>query len=593
MRLADYVIDKIASAGCRHVFLVTGRGALFLNDAVARTEKLEAIPMHHEQAAGYAAVAYGQQTEELGACLVSTGCGSTNAITAVLSAWQDGVPCIFISGQNILSETTYHTKAALRTYGQQEANIIEMVKSITKFAVMVENSDDIVSILDHAIKVATTGRKGPVWIDIPLDLQSSNINADTRNVDEDRSKDLPSSKNVDLTLVGKLISQSRRPIAVIGHGVRSSGSEKKLREFQKHTQIPIAYTASCPDIFTFSDDECVGSIGTLGCSRSGNFAVQNADLILILGNRMNSIVTGDLCSKFGRDAKIVMIDIDESEAGKDTIKIDYFVHADLSDFLDNLNALNFTPDLEEWISQCQYWKHKLPKLPIDNSDSAPVDLHVLSDHLSAHLPEDSTLVTDSGSIELIFPNNFDYRSNRRAIHPSSQGAMGFAIPAAIGSYFANSNPTYVVVGDGSIMMNLQELQTIAQFNIPITIFVINNNMYGIIRKRQKELFRKRKIGVDPSTGVSSPSFKDLANTFGFDYQFIENNKELYTQITCEFKPSRPRLIEVMGLETQLYLNTSHAKTSTGQYVMRPIEDQSPFMDRDEFLENMLIAPIDQ
>jgi acetolactate synthase I/II/III large subunit len=593
MRLADYVINQITDAGCDHIFLVTGRGALFLNDAVARSDKIKAIPMHHEQAAGYAAVAYAQNREKLGACLVSTGCGSTNAITAVLSAWQDGIPCVFISGQNVLLETTYHTKADLRTYGQQEANIVEIVRSITKYCTMIERSEDIVSELEKAIGHATSGRKGPVWIDIPLDLQSSTIENKLENPRVEMVAEITPCSEEDVALVSAIVSQSRRPVIVIGHGVRSSDSVSKLERFQSQTQIPIVYTASCPDVYAFSDEACVGSVGTLGCSRSGNFALQNADLILIFGNRMNSIITGDDCSKFGRDAKFIMVDIDRSEESKKTININHFVNADLSTFLDQINRFEFNLDLNNWVLQCQKWKGSLPSLPIDKENDSPVDLHTLCDELSLRLPEDSNLVTDSGSIELIFPNNFDYRNKRRAIHPSSQGAMGFALPAAVGSFFANNKPTYVIVGDGSIMMNLQELQTISHFNLPITIFIINNNMYGIIRKRQKELFRKRKIGVDPSTGVSAPSFRKLADTFGFDYKIIRNNGELFGDVSDYGAPSGPRIVEVMGCETQQYICTSHAKTESGRYVMRPIEDQSPFLDRDMFLSNMLIHPIDQ
>jgi acetolactate synthase I/II/III large subunit len=500
---------------------------------------------------------------------------------------------VFISGQNVLSETTYHTKTDLRTYGQQEANIVEIVRPITKYSTMIVRSEDVVSELKKAIEFATSGRKGPVWIDIPLDLQSSTIENSLGNCHLEISAPIIPCREEDVSLISTIVSKSRRPVIVIGHGVRSSDSVSKLQRFQSHTQIPVVYTASCPDVFALSDEACIGSVGTLGCSRSGNFALQNADLILIFGNRMNSVVTGDDRSKFGRDAKVIMIDIDRSEASKKTINIDHFVHADLSAFLDQINCVEFSLDLKSWILQCQLWKSSLPSLFIDKEHGRPVDLHTLCNDLSIRLPNDATLVTDSGSIELIFPNNFDYRNKRRAIHPSSQGCMGFALPAAVGSFFANNRPTYVVVGDGSIMMNLQELQTISHFNLPITIFIINNNMYGIIRKRQKELFRKRKIGVDPSTGVSAPSFRKLADTFGFDYKIIRNNGDLLDDPSDYVTPSRPLIIEVMGLETQPYINTSHAKTESGRYVMRPIEDQSPFLDRDVFLSNMLINPVDQ
>jgi acetolactate synthase I/II/III large subunit len=592
LRLADYVIEEIAKTGCKYIFLITGRGALFLNDAVARSDKLSGIPMHHEQAVGYASAAYAQNRESIGACLISTGCASTNTVTSVLSAWQDGIPCIFISGQNVLLETTYHTKKKIRTFGQQEANIIDIVKPITKYATMIEKPQDIVFELNKAIHIAQEGRKGPVWIDIPLDLQSSNIDP-LKHIFQKKNQSQIHDIDYSVSQVENFISKSERPIMIIGHGIRSSKSIAKVKNFQKKTGIPVAYSASCPDVFSYSDDICVGSIGTLACSRSGNFAVQNSDLILIFGNRMNSIVTGDDCSKFGRAAKKVMIDIDKTEANKSNLKLDYFVEADISTFLEKLNSIDFKNDFSFWLAQCKNWKTSLPSLPVDIEPDALVDLYTLSSELNKLLPDNAVLVTDSGSIELIVPNNFNFCDNRRSIHPSSQGAMGYALPAAIGSYFADKKPTYAIVGDGSIMMNIQELQTISHFLLPITIFIVNNNMYSIIRKRQKELFRKRKIGVDPETGVSAPSFKKIAETFKFDYKTIKNNKDLFNSQKSDFIVSKPTIIEVFGLETQQYISTSHAKTSSGKYEMRPIEDQSPFIDRDVFLSNMIIQPINQ
>lgn len=590
MRLADYVFETLADHGVDTVYLVTGRGALFLTDAVAKTKRLRPVCTHHEQAAAFAATARAQLNNALGVCLVSTGCASTNAITGVLSAYQDGLPVLFISGQNVLKETTYYTKHNVRTYGQQEANIFEIVKSITKYAVTVTDARDIRIHLEHAIHLANEGKKGPVWIDIPLDLQSAQI----------EPKDLPSfapsmsaiqAPAADIAYLQESLASAKRPVLLIGSGVRTANQLQSLAEFVQANQIPVVYTPSSADCYPLSNPLSIGSLGSMGCSRAGAFAVQNADCLLVLGNRLSSLTTGvDYC-KFARNAKLIVVDIDEDEHKKNELHIDRVVVQDLNNLFVLLGPDKLTGDIAPWAATCQRWKglfvHEPHFASIDR-----IDLYDLTQVLSNKLADDAIIITDSGLIEVILPSNLNFGSDRRSIHPVSQGAMGFAIPAVLG-VADTQRQTVVVVGDGSFMMNMQELETIRAHKIPLKLLVVNNNVYSIIRRRQKELFRNRTIGTDPGNGVTVPNFEKVAKLFDFEYVHIEDINALEAGLDRVMQCAGPVLCEIMGKDDQEYIEVSRAKNSAGKFVSRPLEDQWPFLERDQFIAEMIVEPIDQ
>ena len=592
VRVADYIMRRLHDEGVRHVFMVTGRGALFLNDAVAANKDLEDVCMHHEQAAAYAAVAYADYTGKPGACLVSTGCAGTNAITGVLNAWQDGIPCVFISGQNKLEETSRYTGIPLRTYGQQEADIVPVVSPITKYAVMITVPNSIVYELEKALHLALSGRKGPVWIDVPLDVQNMRI------CPEDAEKFVPkeaaaegvSSEDLNFVLSG--LKCANRPVVLIGSGIRSAEAEQGLRDFLDKTSIPVAYASSAPDLVGLEDPLSVGSVGIMGCTRSGNFAVQNSDFLLVLGCRLSSMTTGECC-KFGRDAKVVVVDIDKVEHSKSPGMIDRLVEADVGEFLSAIVTQDLRMADQAWRDKCSHWKEIFPRCEDGRAESEKVDLYYLADSLSEAMSDDSVLITDSGLIELIIPNNVSFRGKQRAIHPASQGSMGFALPAIVGAHYASGSPVVTVVGDGSIMMNLQELETIRYKKIPAKIMVINNNAYAVIRKRQVELFRRRTIGTDPSNGVGCPDFEKIAAGFEIPYVKIEKSAELKAKLSEVLVMEGPVLCEIMGDENQDYINVSHVRNAERKVVQRPIEDQAPFLDRDLFLSEMVVEPIDQ
>ena len=433
---------------------------------------------------------------------------STNALTGVLNAWQDGLPCLFISGNNKLNETTRFTNLNLRTYGQQEADIIPIVESITKHSVMIVDPQSVVYELEKAIYLANEGRKGPVWIDIPLDIQDMRINLDDlKGFDQVKTTNNYLLKD-DLEYVQEKINRSQRPVILVGSGVASSGARNEFASLINNLKIPVVYTSSAPDIYGSSKELSIGSIGIMGCSRAGSFAVQNSDLLIVMGSRLSPMTTGSEYFKFARKALKIVIDIDEYEHSKNTIKIDKFIKSDIKLILKKLNKNNHIKKTNnDWINKCKHWKELFIKNEKSFISKKEVDLYELSDCLSELMPENANFVSDSGLIELIMPNNLKFKDNQRCIHPSSQGSMGFALPGIIGAYFACRKPIIAVIGDGSVMMNLQELESISYHKIPVKILIINNNAYAVIRKRQKELFRNRTIGTEPSDGVSVPDFQ--------------------------------------------------------------------------------------
>ncbi|MBC8343633.1 MAG: thiamine pyrophosphate-binding protein [Bacteroidetes bacterium] len=592
MRVADYIINRLYMEGAKHIFMVTGRGALFLSDAVAAHKEITGISVHHEQAAAYATVAYSQYTGKPGACLVSTGCAGTNTLTGVLNAWQDGIPCVFISGQNKLQETSRYTGIPLRTYGQQEADIIPIVESITKYAVMITDPKQIVYEMEKALYLAKSGRKGPVWIDVPLDVQNMRIDPDQleKFIVEKEITNEPLLE--DIQYVKELYQKAKRPVVLIGSGIYSSDAIKELELFIDKYKIPITYAASAVDIYGLENTLSIGCVGIMGCSRAANFTVQNSDLLIVLGNRLSSMTTGESC-KFAREAKVVVVDIDRVEHSKNNVHIDRLIIADVKKFLISLLNKDLKESNNEWRAKCLHWKNIFPRCEEEHRTTEKVDLYYLAECLSKTLPNESSLVTDSGLIELIIPTNTIFSKGRRSIHPASQGSMGFALPGLIGAYYASGKPVIAVIGDGSIMMNLQELETISYKNIPAKIFVINNNLYAVIRKRQVEMFRSRTIGTDPSDGVGCPEFKKVADCFKMKYVKIDNSKNLIEKLQSVIDMDGPVLCEIMGLENQEYIHVGHVRNSNNKIVTRPIEDQSPCLDRDLFLSEMVIDPIDQ
>ena len=592
MRVADYIMQRLVEAGIGHLFMVTGRGILYLSDAAAKCEELTCISVHHEQAGAYAAMSYAQYNGNLGACLVSTGCAGTNALTGVLCAWQDEVPCMFISGQNTLRETVRHTNLPIRTYGQQEADIVSIVSPITKYAVMIESPDRIAYEMDKALYFAKNGKKGPVWIDVPLDIQNMRIEPDEleRFIPNQENNDISEK---DIIFVNKLLNKAERPVLLLGGGIRNSGAVKILRYVADTLHIPVVYASSAVDVYGAEHELSLGVVGTMAANRAANFAVQNSDMLLVLGNRLTSMTVGNESEKFARAATIVVVDIDPVEHEKGTVQIDRFINADVGAFLERLSQCRIKETEGAWQEKCRHWKQIFPKCEIERKQSKEVDLYYLAESLSGCLERDALVVCDAGLEELIIPTTVAFYGEQRCLHPVSQGVMGYALPAAIGAWLASERQTVAVIGDGSVMMNVQELQTISYHKYPIKILIINNNCYAVIRKRQHDLFRTRTIGTDKSNGISCPDFKKLADCFGLQYKKIENSVNLDSELRSVLSCEGAILCEIMALDNQSYIHSSFTRSKSGKFVQRPLEDQSPFLERSLFLSEMIIEPIDQ
>jgi len=583
MRVADYIFERLVDAGLTHTYSVTGRGALFLTDAVAKNKNISNISTHHEQAAGYAAVAHSQYTNMISVCLVSTGCASTNAITPVLSAWQDGIPTVFVSGQNTLEETSRYTGIPIRTFGQQEADIVSLVENITKYAVMLTDPQQIGIEMDKLISLATTGRKGPVWLDVPLDVQSMQIDPATLiRLPKPVSQEVH-AENSQFGHFESLLNESKCPLILVGHGVRSADSIAELQILQSKTQIPIIFTASAVDTIGSGNVGSIGSIGMMGCSRSAAQALQTADLLIVLGSRMNSMITGPDYNDFGRAAKVVVVDIDPVEHSKPGRKVDVFLEMDVKDFIKRINSTSSFSALESWVKHCEALRQQSFMLEEFMEANEGIDLYQVARILSDLLPEDGVLVTDSGLIELILPTNIHFKTGQRCLHPVSQGAMGYALPAAVGAHYASQRQVLTVIGDGSIMMNLQELQTVRHNKIPIIIIVVNNNAYSIIRKRQVELFRGRTIGTDSSNGLSCPDFEEVADCFGLKYFRAATLTDFRSAIQQAMSIEGPIMIEVQGVTNQEYIQIARKKDLSGKLLRMPIENQFPFIETPESL----------
>ena len=597
-RVADYIVERIAEAGVGHVFMITGRGILYLSDAVAKNEKIQAVAVHHEQAAAFAANAYAQYNDTLGCCIISTGCASTNALTGVLNAWQDGVPLIVVSGQNKRAETVQFTGKHIRTFGSQEADIVPVVSPITKYAKTVLDPQEIGRVMDEALWAATHGVKGPVWVDVPVDVQNMRVEPeelerlDAAHLDSTNLE--PSA--LDVSEVVADLKKAERLVVLIGSGVRAAGAIEDLKEFVEKNRIPVVYSASAVDTYGAAHELSIGTVGAIGCNRAANFTIQNADLVLSIGCRLSPMLTGSEYHKFARAAKLIVVDIDDEEHKKDTVHIDEYIHSDAKAFLREillrLDATHLAGRWNEWVEKCKHWKSIFPKAEDGFKQGEKIDLYEIVEALGKVLPDDAVVLSDAGMEELLVPTVIEFKDGQRMLHPASQGCMGVALPASIGAYYSCGHEVVAVIGDGSVMMNLQELQTIAAQQIPAKIIIVNNGIYAVIRKRQKELFRTRTVGTDVSNGVTTPNFQKIAECFGIAYMRIEEKGKMDKGLKELMETQGPVICEIMATEEQDYIRSGAAFNSQRKFVNRPLEDQMPFLPREVMEKEMIIEPID-
>lgn len=595
IRVADYVANFVSQTlNVSHIFTVTGGGAMFLNDAFGNHPTLTAIYNHHEQASAMAAVGFAKYSNGFGAACVTTGCGGTNAITGVLDAWQDSTPVFFVSGQVKRKETTYNATTKMRQYGVQEANIVAIVESITKYAVMVNEPSEIAYHLEKAAFLADNGRPGPVWIDIPLDVQGAWIEEHALkhfNAVEEGLQFPNKLKQPDIAELKKLINASQRPIIIAGNGIRLSHTEDTFKQFVRQHQIPVTFSYLSIDLLPSDDPLCVGRLGTKG-DRAGNFAVQNADLVLVLGSRLSVALTGFEYNLFAREAKIVVVDIDAEEHRKNTVNIDLMIEADLRNFFQDVDLDNYSASVA-WQEKCQHWRNKWPVYQTAYAHEANINMYQFIHGLEQKMREDSVVVSDAGSAYYVTSQALQIKAKQRYITSGAQADMGYTIPAAIGVCFAKNNTeVFGITGDGSFQMNIQELQTIVHHKLPIKIFVWNNNGYLSIKTTQTKFFDSRYAGTGTNSGLSCPSFEKIANAYGIAFIQAASPATLNDALEACLQISGPVICEIICPELQEVIPAvSSLKREDGSMVSKPIEDMYPFLTREEFHAEMITKPV--
>ena len=596
IRVSDVIVDFIYGLGVDTIFTVTGGGAMFLNDAVAAHPEMKAVCNHHEQACAMGAVGYAKLRNGYASAILTTGCGATNAITGLLDAWQDNVPCFFVSGQVKRKETTHNASVSLRQFGVQEADIVSVVKSLTKYAVMINDPQDILFELEKAAFLAKSGRPGPIWIDVPLDVQGATVDVELlRHFIPEANETLkprPSANAID-ELRNKLTS-AKRPIIIAGNGIRLGGAVELFRQFVEDTNIPVGVSYLGADLLPSEHPQYVGRLGIKG-DRAGNFAVMNADLVISIGCHLSVALTGFEYDLFAREANLVVVDIDPNEHLKNTVKINQFIHSDVVEFFSAFTSIKPMDAWQTWGETCRKWRDQWPVcLPSYASEKEGINKYSFIEKLKDHLKPDSVVVSDAGSSYYVTSQALKIRDQQRYVTSGAQADMGFTLPAAIGVSVALDGGEVVgITGDGSFQMNIQELQTLVHHQFPVKLVVWNNNGYLSIRATQLKFFAGREIGTDPASGVSLPSTEKIAAAYGIPFIRVSELAALDDALSKMMSASGPMILEVMCPQNQEIIPTaSSKKMPDGRMVSKPLEDMYPFLDRTEFLANMIIKPLD-
>ncbi len=593
MKLSDYIAEKIAEYGIKHVFMVTGGGAMHLNHSLGTHKDLECIFNHHEQACAMGAEAYYRLNNQLALVNVTSGPGGTNTITGVYGAFVDSIGMLVISGQVKWETTVRSTGLPLRQYGDQELDIEELVRPITKYAMMITEPDSIRYHLEKALYLATSGRPGPVWLDIPLNVQAAQI--DPANLVGFNPNELNQLwKTTDIASASQAIfekiASSKRPVILVGSGVRLSGQHKVFIKLVEKLGIPVVTGWNAHDAIWNSHPNYIGRPGTIG-DRAGNFAVQNADLLLILGSRLNIRQVSYNWKTFARDAYKIWVDIDENELKKPTVMADMPILASLSDLLPvmlNQPYPGATEGHKDWLAWNLERKQRYPTVLPEYWQNDRVNPYCFMQVLFKQLKQGQNIVTGNGSACVISFQVADLKQNQRLWTNSGCASMGYDLPAAIGACIASGKqPTICLAGDGSIMMNLQELQTIVSLQLPIKLFILNNSGYVSIFQTHHNFFNGVEVGAGPKSGVSFPDFKRLCEAFGLPYQRCSVHDQLEHDINLTLTIDGPSVCEVILDETQLFAPKLASKQlPDGTMESPPLEDMAPFLSKEELLSNM-------
>jgi len=590
IKLSDYVFKFLASAGVKDVFLLPGGGCMHLVDSLGQREDINYICCLHEQAAVIAAEAYGQYTNRFGVALVTTGPGSTNAITGVVGAWIDSTPLLVLSGQ--VKRQDMLRNVGVRQMGIQEVDIISIVKPNTKYAVTVLEPEMIKYHLQEALNLATTGRKGPVWIDIPLDVQGSVIEED--DLEEFRppvAKGNRAELNSKAQKALKLLAQATRPVILLGNGVRQSGAWKDFSKIIDLLRIPVLVTWKAADMMYENHPLYCGKPGVIG-QRGANFVQQNADWIMTLGARLDLCQVAHSYPNFARAAKKIIIDIDGAEIKKLKtfgMNIDVQVNADIGCFLKELLVFleeKTIKDYREWLDRCLQWKKQYPVLlPEYKKSKGLINPYVLLDVLSDILEEDDLIVPgSSGACAELTQQAYRLKQGQRILNTPGLGAMGFGLPASMGACLASGRRrTISIIGDGGLQHNIQELETLSRLQLPIKIFILNNNGYGSIKAMQENHFNSRYVCCNAQSGLTLPDICRIATAYGLKATRIKNQKNLKEKVLEVIRTEGTMICDLLvDPDIPTSPRVSSQVLPDGRIVSTPMEDLWPFLDRNEF-----------
>jgi acetolactate synthase-1/2/3 large subunit len=598
VRVADFIASYLADQGFCHVFLVTGGGAMHLNDAFAKETRIKPVFNHHEQASSMGAEGYARITNKPAVINVTTGPGGLNALNGVYGAWTDSIPMLILSGQ-VKRETKKSTVAhlGLRQLGDQEVDILSVARPITKYIVSLDKPEDVKYELEKSLFLATDGRPGPTWIDIPVDVQGALV-----ETDDLRSfvVELPANKkenSKDISLVIEKIKQSKRPVILVGNGIRLSNSIDELFKLIDKLKIPV-----CPawmmDFIPYDYEYFCGIQGTIG-DRAGNFVVQNSDLVIILGSRLQIRQVSYNWENFAREAYKIHVDIDQGELEKPTMKTDLKICSDLNVFLKSLNqsleGYSTSNSHQEWLAWAKDKRKTYNPVVINKhrKDKGTINPYHFFELLSEKLDGSWNIVAGNASACVMSFPTIKLRPGMRMFTNAGSASMGYDLPAAIGANLANeARKTLCIAGDGSIMMNLQELQTVIQMNLNLKILILNNNGYLSIRSTQSGFFG-RKFGESSESGLKVPNFVAIGQAFGISSKRVDSTENVSNALEEFLKSQNAAILEVIVDENQPFEpKLSSKKMDDGKMISAPLEDMWPFLDREEFLKNMIVEPLE-
>ncbi len=592
MNVAEYIIKFLSEKGTDQVFMVSGGQAMYLIDAIHRNGKFNVLCTHHEQTTGMSADAYGRISGKPAIALVTAGPGAVNVINGVVGGWTDSSPMIVISGQSNLANIKYQERTGIRQCGVQGINVKPLVESFTKYFITVDDPAKILTYLETAYYLCSNGRPGPVWIDVPLDIQRAEV---PDNLVSEFIIPLKIDNKVDIVSqvdeVVKMLVNSKRPVLLVGQGVRLAGAVQEFKDVISHLKIPVLTARLGIDLIESDNDLYIGRPGTYG-ERSAHFAIQNSDLLISVGCRLTTSLIGHNAKDFARNAKKIVVDIDQAELDKPGLTVDLKILTDAKFFLKSLatrfadfKLLNF----DSWLKKCHEWKIKYPVVQPSYKNETPVNSYYFADRLSDLSSASDMVLVDTGSCFHVASQTWKVKKGQRFLTTGGLSSMGYWV-AGIGACRANNGQkTIVITGDGSLQMNIQEFATIKHNNLPIKVFIFNNNGYLLIRHTQKNFMEGRFLGESPESGVWCPDSLEIAKAYGIKGVRIENVDEVDRKIEEVLNYNGPVICDVMTPEWQLLIpRVASEKDINGNLVSKPYEDMFPYLDRDELEKNMII-----